>query len=107
MTIVIVIIFISNLILLVDSYQRVATMSSGRGKISSALSMSQGEVFDLVLEYLSTKGFQETASTLKKEATKKPSAGKDQRSSKQGSRLEDLLEKSYVTELASGEFLPR
>lgn len=79
------------------------TMINSPAKKSSSLSMSQDEVFDLVVEYLSTKGFSETASMLKSEATKSaPKASKPK-----GSRLEDLLEKSYVTELASGEFYPK
>lgn len=69
--------------------------------------VSQNEVFDLVVEYLNTKGFAETAQTLRQESKKKSSAAASSGLSKSGSTLEDLLEKSYVTELASGEFLPR
>ena len=84
--------------------QKIAAMSK---KSSAALSLSQNEVFDLVVEYLSTKGFSETAQTLKKEVSRKSPTASKERSAKHGSRLEDLLEKSYVTELASGDFLPR
>jgi cystathionine beta-lyase len=75
--------------------------------MSSKISLSQDEVFDLVLEYLSNKGFQETAKVLKKEVTKTTPESATVRPSRSASRLEDLLEKSYVTELASGEFLPK
>ena len=70
----------------------------------SSIKVSQTEVFDLVVEYLATKGFSETANVLKKEVERKASSVAVV---KKGTRLEDLLEKSYVTELASGDFLPR
>ena len=73
-------------------------------KMSNAL--SEQDVFELVLEYLSNKGYAETEQVLKKEATKVPVA-KSLSSSHSSSRLQDLLEKSYVTELASGVFLPK
>jgi cystathionine beta-lyase len=66
-------------------------------------SLTESDVFELVIEYLSTKGFSETTSVLKKEAQKNVVIS----SRRPGTRLEDLLEKSYVTELASGDFLPR
>jgi len=65
--------------------------------------LTETDVFELVIEYLSTKGFSETTSVLKKEAQKNVVIS----SRRPGTRLEDLLEKSYVTELASGDFLPR
>ena len=74
--------------------------------------LKEKEVFDLVVEYLSTKGFNETAQVLKKEVATKPQINNkttfpSAANSAKGSRLEDLLEKSYVTELASGDFLPK
>lgn len=66
--------------------------------------LTDTDIFELVIDYLSTKGFQETTSVLKKEAQKNVAVSSSRRP---GTRLEDLLEKSYVTELASGEFLPR
>ena len=75
--------------------------------------LKDNEVFDLVVEYLSTKGFNETAQVLKREVTTKvvPNNNNNKNNvffaNAKGSRLEDLLEKSYVTELASGEFLPK
>ena len=78
-----------------------------------AQKLKENEVFDLVVEYLSTKGFNETAQVLKREVTTKAPNTTNNKSSvsfvtaAKGSRLEDLLEKSYVTELASGDFLPR
>lgn len=78
--------------------------------------LTSNAIFDLVVDYLSTKGFSETEQTLKRELQKVKasngsftggnSSGKGGGSGT-GSRLEDLLEKSYVTELASGEFFPR
>jgi cysteine-S-conjugate beta-lyase len=75
-----------------------------------ASSLSQEDVFELVVEYLVTKGFTETEKVLKREVqlSSLPAAESTEgNSAAKGSRLEDLLEKSYVTELASGSYLPR
>ena len=72
--------------------------------------LSQNDVFELVLEYLANKGFSETEAVLKKEVSQVKSTASSSPSKKpisSGSRLEDLLEKSYVTELASGVFIPK
>jgi cystathionine beta-lyase len=69
-------------------------------------SLSQDDVFDLVIEYLKSKGYTETEQVLQREVKHLSSVvnGNDE---VQGSRLGDLLEKSYVTEMASGDHLPR
>lgn len=74
-----------------------------------ASSLSQADVFELVVEYLVTKGYTETEAVLKREVQISPPVGADGQDpdSVKGSRLEDLLEKSYVTEIASGSYLPR
>ena len=69
-------------------------------------SLSPTDVFDLVVEYLVTKGYTETEAVLKREVQQSPTTETDSESTR-GSRLEDLLEKSYVTEIASGDYLPR
>ena len=75
-----------------------------------ASSLSQADVFELVVEYLATKGFTETEKTLKKEVGSlnhlETLANTTSTAIAKGSRLEDLLEKSYVTEVASGFSLP-
>jgi cystathionine beta-lyase len=70
-----------------------------------AAKLTRGEVFDLVVDYLKTNGYTETAEVLKKETSKASQSSKILQN--QHSRLEDMLEKSYVTELASGEFYVR
>jgi cysteine-S-conjugate beta-lyase len=73
-------------------------------------SLSQADVFDLVIEYLANKGFTETEQALKHELQRsKSSPAKNGTSAgaQKGSRLEDLLEKSYVTQMASGDAFPR
>jgi len=83
---------------------KIRSIAGGSGSsLEKSTTLSPNDVFDLVLEYLSTKGFNETEKVLKKEASK----GVKERSriapsNSSASRLEDLLEKSYVTELASG-----
>ena len=67
--------------------------------------LNSSDILELVLEYLSTSGFSEAELALKKEIGKSAPAAKKAVTS--SSRLEDLLEKSYVTELASGDILPR
>eukprot|EP00596_Hydrurales_sp_CCMP1899_P008845 CAMPEP_0119036258 /NCGR_PEP_ID=MMETSP1177-20130426/3839_1 /TAXON_ID=2985 /ORGANISM="Ochromonas sp, Strain CCMP1899" /LENGTH=351 /DNA_ID=CAMNT_0006995823 /DNA_START=230 /DNA_END=1282 /DNA_ORIENTATION=- len=70
--------------------------------------LSQEDIFELVVDYLSTKGLTETEQVFKREVKHTtPSIGTTSNNSSSGSRLEDLLEKSYVTELASGDYLPR
>lgn len=69
-----------------------------------AASLSQADVFELVVEYLVTKGYTETERVLKREMQQSPKTDSDQ---PQGSRLENLLEKSYITEIVSGAYLPR
>eukprot|EP00640_Fibrocapsa_japonica_P001980 CAMPEP_0113937692 /NCGR_PEP_ID=MMETSP1339-20121228/4254_1 /TAXON_ID=94617 /ORGANISM="Fibrocapsa japonica" /LENGTH=530 /DNA_ID=CAMNT_0000940555 /DNA_START=55 /DNA_END=1647 /DNA_ORIENTATION=+ /assembly_acc=CAM_ASM_000762 len=63
-------------------------------------------ILDLVADYLSTKGFSETEKTLREEARRNNALFRTESSSsnnqRSGSRLEDLLEKSYVTEALSG-----
>ena len=66
--------------------------------------LTEVDVFDLVIDFLNTKGLVETTQVLKKEVQRNESF---KASKNTGTRLEDLLEKSYVTELASGLFLPR
>jgi hypothetical protein len=73
---------------------------------SRSASLSQSDILELVLEYLSSSGFSEAENALKKEIVKSTEVAKKAATSSQ-SRLEDLLEKSYVTELASGEYFPR
>lgn len=74
-----------------------------------ASSLSQADVFELVVEYLVTKGYTETEAVLKREVQRSPPRETNEEDSEaaKGSRLEDLLEKSYVTEIASGSYLPR
>ena len=75
-----------------------------------ASSLRPGDVFDLVVDYLVAKGFTETEKVLKREVQHSSittAAVSDDAISAKGSRLEDLLEKSYVTELASGSYMPR
>jgi cystathionine beta-lyase len=74
----------------------------GGSSLEKSTTLSPNDVFDLVLEYLSTKGFNETEKVLKKEAMRSPKESGNVAHSNSASRLEDLLEKSYVTELASG-----
>jgi cystathionine beta-lyase len=72
--------------------------------VRMASPLSESDVFDLVVEYLGTKGYNETKELLKREvqhSTESKSAEKVTDPHK-GSRLEDLLEKSYVTDFASG-----
>ena len=79
-------------------------------KTRMASSLSQEDVFELVVEYLVTKGFTETEKVLKREvqhSSLPETASTEGTGAAKGSRLEDLLEKSYVTELASGSYLPR
>lgn len=75
-----------------------------------ASSLRPADVFDLVVDYLVAKGFTETEKVLKREVQHSSittAAISDDTASAKGSRLEDLLEKSYVTELASGSYMPR
>jgi len=67
--------------------------------------LSRNDVAELVLEYLSTSGFSEAEKAFRNEMIKSSSAKRQ--SSSNSSRLEDLLEKSYVTQIASGEFYQR
>ena len=67
--------------------------------------LSRNGVAELVLEYLSTSGFSEAEKAFRNEMIKNSSAKRQ--SSSNSSRLEDLLEKSYVTQIASGEFYQR
>ena len=64
-------------------------------------------VEELVLEYLSASGFSESENAFRREMERNPNKLKSSSSSKSSSRLEDLLEKSYVTQVASGDFFPR
>lgn len=70
--------------------------------IQKIATLTESDVFELVIEFLNTKGFSETSQVLKKEVVKNSSSRKTS-----ATRLEDLLEKSYVTELASGDVIPR
>lgn len=72
-----------------------------------ASSLSQSDVFELVVEYLITKGYTETEQVLKREVQQSPPIDGEPTDNHKGCRLEDLLEKSYVTEIASGAYLPR
>merc|ERR1719247_3473333 len=72
--------------------------------MSLSKSLSQNDVNELVLEYLATSGFSEAENTLRKELRGKT---KPVAAAASTSRLEDLLEKSYVTQVASGEYFPR
>jgi len=61
-------------------------------------------VLDLVFDFLSTKGFHETEATLRREVeVTEPNTSLRNNNQGTGSRLEDLLEKSYVTQLVSGD----
>lgn len=72
---------------------------------SEDVNLTQKDVANLVLEYLSSKGLTETESVLKRELAKGGTA-KKLSTSPSSTRLEDLLEKSYVTEYASGNMFP-
>jgi len=87
---------------LVASLRRNNIIRSSMSKNTS--SIPPPNVAELVLEYLSTSGFSESERAFRREMERKVTASS---SLKAGSRLEDLLEKSYVTEVASGEFFPR
>jgi cystathionine beta-lyase len=63
--------------------------------------LTQDDVISLVREFLSESGLTETEDALSREAFKLHRKRKSQ------SRLTDLLEKSYVTELASGSMLQK
>ena len=78
---------------------------------SSDHNLTQSDVTNLVLEYLSTKGFTEAETVLKRELSRSADAASSSKSGSSSSgasftRLEDLLEKSYVTEFASGDMFP-
>ena len=84
--------------------------NSLRTETRMASSLRPADVFDLVVDYLVAKGFTETEKVLKREVQHSSittAAISDDTASAKGSRLEDLLEKSYVTELASGSYMPR
>jgi cysteine-S-conjugate beta-lyase len=81
-----------------------------RTETRMASTLRPADVFDLVVDYLVAKGFTETEKVLKREVQHSSittSTVSDDSASAKGSRLEDLLEKSYVTELASGSYMPR
>ena len=69
--------------------------------------LSQADVFELVVEYLVKKGYTETEKALKREVGHSPSSSDASFIAAKGSLLENLLEKSYVTELATGFHLSR
>ena len=96
--------------------------SSGQGVGPSRPNLTQTDIIDLVVDFLAHRGLKETEEVLRRElatggasssgatSTSGGAGGSGGVGSKRaagGSRLEDLLEKSYVTELASGEFFPR
>jgi cysteine-S-conjugate beta-lyase len=84
--------------------------SFSRTETRMASTLRPADVFDLVVDYLVAKGFTETEKVLKREVQHSSittSTVSDDSASVKGSRLEDLLEKSYVTELASGSYMPR
>ena len=58
-------------------------------------SLSQADVFELVVEYLVTKGYTETEAVLKREVQQSPPREVNEKDLdvEKGSRLEDLLEK--------------
>lgn len=62
------------------------------------------DILELVIDYLHNSGFQRSLKTLQEEKRSTDSARKI---ASRPSKLTDLLEKSYVTELATGSFLPR
>lgn len=83
-------------------------MSKFYTKPADDKSLTQTDVTDLVLDYLQSKGFNEARDVLKKELKKKPSNSPEQlKTSASSTKLEDLLEKSYVTEFATGEIAPK
>lgn len=82
-------------------------MSGPGTPIAMTSSLSQADVFELVVEYLVTKGYTETEAVLKKEVQQTPPSNGEESEHSRGCRLEDLLEKSYVTEIASGGYLSR
>ena len=65
--------------------------------------LSTDDVLHLVVDYLQACGLTRTEALLKKEAGEKTISPQLSSSSK----LTDLLEKSYITEMATGEFIPR
>ena len=95
---ILIVINFSNILALVPALTKIY-----QRKAMSINNLSKDDILELVLEYLSTSGFSEAEVALKKEMGRSTSSKKQLAS---GSRLEDLLEKSYVTELASGEFFP-
>lgn len=71
------------------------------------MNLTQKDVDNLVLEYLAAKGFAETESVLKKELKGSSKKGSSPVQGESSTRLEDLLEKSFVTEYASGDMFPK
>ena len=69
-----------------------------RSRSASSLNLTQKDVDNLVLEYLAAKGFAETESVLKKELKGSSKKGSSPVQGESSTRLEDLLEKSFVTE---------
>jgi len=68
------------------------------------MNQDHNQALDLILDYLSTKGLTETEQTLRREVESGHQIPEEQSNNQRsGSRLEDLLEKSYVTQLVSGE----
>lgn len=83
---------------------------SADSQASKNLLLSEKEVFDLVCDYLSTKGLLETEKTLRDEFGRcVSSSSSNNNNQSSGSRLEDLLEKSYITQMVSGNeaYTPR
>lgn len=82
---------------------------SADSQASKNLLLSEKEVFDLVCDYLSTKGLLETEKTLRDEFGRCVSSSSSSNNQSSGSRLEDLLEKSYITQMVSGNeaYTPR
>ncbi len=80
---------------------------AGRSKSASNLNLTQKDVDGLVLEYLAAKGFAETESVLKRELKGNSKKAGSPVQTENLTRLEDLLEKSFVTDLVSGDMLPK
>ena len=103
---------------LIRPTQSLSNMSRMFTTASDDRGLTSEDVTALVLDYLSTKGFTETESVFKQEMQKESerpvgkqaSAGNKRgamQRTKSSTKLEDLLEKSYVTEYASGEVAPK
>ena len=77
-------------------------MSSLRPDTSTS-QIGEDQILNLVCDYLSKKGLTETEKTLRDEFTRVLPHQRKSSNQKGGSYLEDLIEKSYVTQMVSGD----